>query len=225
MRALEIITTSDGSQSLRMKGSDVTFHSRHGAIAESRHIFIKHGFEHAIGIHKHSLRILEVGFGTGLNAVLTGLEAAKQNITVFYHALEKYPLPESIYTRLNYAAQLGEAGQSLLNQLHTSPWNTELKVNEHFIFRKTIQDLLHFKGNHEFDLVYFDAFAPAANPELWTAEVFKLMAGGLAKGGCLVTFCAKGEVKRQLKKCGYLVETLNGPPGKREMTRATIPSH
>lgn len=225
MRDYTIIKTLDGSQSIQIKDTDVTFHSRHGAVTESRHIFIKNGFEYAIRDNKNPVRILEVGFGTGLNAALTALEAAKQNTLVFYCAIEKFPLPETICSKLNYAAHIGGDGQAILDLLHTSPWNLEQKVNEYFTFFKKEQDLQDFKNGRVFDLIYFDAFAPADSPELWTEEVFKMLAGFLSEGGCLVTFCAKGEIKRLLKKCGFIVVALNGPPGKREMTRAVFSNH
>ena len=216
MENLELYLTDDGSHSLRRTDLNETFHSRHGAIQESLYVFIKEGlgaFE-----SKDSLHILEVGFGTGLNAWLTGLYQPESQ-TVFYTAFETKPLPTEVIAQLNYPQCLGQ-DRILFEHLHALPWNKFQAISPFFNLQKRQESLEKLTAVSEFDLVYFDAFAPDIQPELWTEERFKQVFSAMKPKGLLVTYCAKSLVQRALKNVGFLVEKRPGPPGKREMIRA-----
>ncbi|MBT3418235.1 MAG: tRNA (5-methylaminomethyl-2-thiouridine)(34)-methyltransferase MnmD [Flavobacteriales bacterium] len=210
----ELIITKDGSHSLFVPELNENYHSVHGAIEEALHVFIKNG------IHSHpkqNINILEIGFGTGLNTLLT-LENKKE-VTVNYTALEPYPVSEKIYSKLNFFTMRNLDGETFL-KLHTSDWEKEIEISGGFTFFKSEKRLQNFTTKKKFDIIYFDAFSPETQAEMWTEEVFKKCFNLLNKDGFLVTYCAKGVVKRTLKSIGYEVETLDGPTGKREMTRA-----
>lgn len=219
----KIITTSDGSRSLYLPDWDETYHSRHGAIREAYHVFIRMGldlFEDGAGIN-----LLEMGFGTGLNAFITLLEASRRNLSVNYRGLEAFPVGQEIIPELDYPASLGvEEMSSLFRQLHDSPWDTETQLTPGFRLRKQKVLFSEFRSVQEFDLVYFDAFGPRVQPELWTIDIFRSMHEALRPGGVLVTYSAKGSVRRAMQEVGFSVERLPGPPGKREMLRATKPA-
>lgn len=217
----ELRLTADGSSTIFVPALDEHYHSIHGARQESAHVFIAAGLNNR---HESSISILEIGFGTGLNAFLTALEAQKKGVTIFYTGLEKYPVSTAEAAHLNYAkGALDSPESSLFKALHLAPWETETPINTHFILLKRQIDFLEFKAEEAFHLIYFDAFAPSAQPDLWTVEMFQSMFSALKKGGELVTYCAKGQVKRNMKTAGFIVDALPGPPGKREMTRATKP--
>jgi tRNA U34 5-methylaminomethyl-2-thiouridine-forming methyltransferase MnmC len=202
---------------------NVTYHSVYGAIQESKHVFIEAGLKNvALPADTERLNIFEAGFGTGLNALLTIIEAEKLQREVLYETVERFPLNSFEIKSLNYCKQLdSEDLQPVFEQLHNCEWEKEINITSHFIFKKTKSDLLHFQAINNFRLIYFDAFAPTAQPELWTKEVFEKMFFILDPGGILVTYCSKGDVRRTMQAAGFTIEKLPGPPGKREMIRAT----
>jgi tRNA U34 5-methylaminomethyl-2-thiouridine-forming methyltransferase MnmC len=216
----EIIRTADGSHTVSVPEMNVTYHSVHGAIQESIHVFIEAGLQYMSARFKESdmLRIFEMGFGTGLNAFLTAIWANEGQAKVHYTAVETSPLFLEEAATLNYADSLGH--HDLFQQLHRSNWNDETRLNEFFILEKRRTSLLDFATNKQFHLVYFDAFAPSAQPELWTKEIFEKLHSMLLPGGTLVTYCSKGDVRRAMIAAGFTVEKIPGPPGKREMLRA-----
>lgn len=213
---LTIITTEDGSHSLRNEQLQETYHSVHGAVQESKHVFIQHGFDHQVKRNPPALRILEAGFGTGLNALLTAMHA---HIPVYYESWERYPLSIEVIDQLNYGNQL-DAGE-LFKAMHTAPWNLAVAISSHFTLCKRSVDLLNEMPVGQFDIIYYDAFAPSKQPALWEIDILRKMTDTLVPGGVFVTYCAKGQLKRDLSSLGLTVETLAGPPGKKEMVRAT----
>ncbi len=220
---LKLFETQDGSVSVFSQEYGVSYHSKYGAVQESRHVFIEAGL-FLSAILKKELRILEMGFGTGLNAFLTYLEARKLGLKIDYTAVEAYPLDASFFSKLNYPARLqAEAEQFIFEGLHTAAWNEEVALSNFFSITKIRETFQEVALAPQFDLVYFDAFAPNTQPELWEAALMQKMYGCLLPGGVLVTYCAQGAFKRTLKAAGFEVETLKGPPGKREMTRAIKP--
>ncbi len=219
-KKVKLIKTTDGSVTLLVEEKQITYHSVHGAESESRHVFIRNGL-HYFKNHTGRLNILEVGLGTGLNFLLTAHDESIRDKQVQYTALEPFPLPCEIVTRMK-----GSPGYetTLFQQLHQADFGEEVKVHDGFFLLKLRQTLQQSCFAQQFHLVYYDAFAPTAQPELWTEEVFKQLYAIMFTGAILVTYCAKGEVKRVLKRCGFQVETLPGPPRKREMIRAVKPS-
>ena len=215
---LEVIKTSDGSQTLYLKDKDETYHSRHGAIQESRHVFIEAGLKPLIESGKKEIRILEVGFGTGLNALLTFLEAEKYRIPLRYTSLEAFPVSDEIVSQLDYGSTLNS--NDFFQKMHALSWNEDHSLSEFFSLKKIQSKLEDFNTDEKFDLIYFDAFAPRVQPELWTEEIFRKMYELTGSGGVLVTYCSKGDVRRAMIAAGFQVEKLPGPPGKREMLRA-----
>lgn len=217
---LQIITTKDGSQSLLNPKLNETYHSIHGARQESLHVFIKHGLDFVVQQHaKKSVKILEIGFGTGLNALLTEQYAKEHKITIEYTTLEAFPVNESIWQQLTYAQT--EAEQEIFYKLHHEPWDQWTEVRPGFMLRKINSTLQTVSFDHNyFDVVYFDAFAPNKQPEMWELPMLQKTINALTSVGIFVTYCAKGQLKRDLVSCGTTVETLPGPPGKREMIRA-----
>lgn len=224
MQHVEIIITGDGSTSLLNTTLNETYHSRHGALRESVHVFIDHGLTYFLNQHNPSeVRILEVGFGTGLNTLLTLQHAFLTTTKIHYTTIEAYPLGEDIWSQLNYTEGSDEH-QKNFKRIHESAWDSDQPITSNFtlIKRKTrIQDV-EIPLNH-FNLVYFDAFAPSKQPELWSLDVLMKVTDTLMSGGVFVTYCAKGQLKRDLRSLGLIVETLMGPPGKKEMTRAIKP--
>jgi tRNA U34 5-methylaminomethyl-2-thiouridine-forming methyltransferase MnmC len=212
------LLTADGSYTLLHEELNETYHSRHGAVQESRHVFIQNGLAYSAARGMNPVHILEVGYGTALNAWLT-LEYARQHqISVYYHAIEPYPLPEEIWSTLNYVA----ADQSEdFARLHRTPWNVPVQVIEGFELNKTNSTLEEVDLTAtRYDVVYFDAFAPDKQPHLWTYPMLRKVADALQMNGIFITYSAKGEVRRSLLKAGLQVEKLAGPPGKRHMLRA-----
>jgi tRNA U34 5-methylaminomethyl-2-thiouridine-forming methyltransferase MnmC len=217
MTPLQLITTEDGSHSIYNSELNEHYHSTHGAIQESRHVFIEAGLKQRRKI-KTEISILEIGFGTGLNCLLTHVAALEQGLSIAYTSLEPFPLSETMVGPLNYPEMLGHA--EVFKRMH-SMHEGSIQINEKFLLHRTTQSLLAFLPSVKYDLIYFDAFAPDVQPELWSEEVFQKMFDCLVPGGILVTYCAKGQVKRNMKKAGFVIERLPGPPGKREMTRGT----
>ncbi len=222
-----LITTADGSHSFYVKDLDEHYHSIHGAIQEAQHVFIKAGIQHLVSQNYSSLSILEIGFGTGLNTLLSYLEAEKLNVKLNYTSLEAFPLEHELIQQLNYVALIASMAsddkkiQQSFDAIHACEWEKESQLSAHFTLHKIKNTLQDSQFKKSFDLIYFDAFGPRVQPEMWTEEIFSKIYAATNPQGCLVTYCAKGEVKRTLKKVGFTVETLPGPPRKREMVRAT----
>jgi|WetSurMetagenome_2_1015567.scaffolds.fasta_scaffold01971_3 tRNA U34 5-methylaminomethyl-2-thiouridine-forming methyltransferase MnmC len=212
----EIIRTEDGSDTLYVRELNEHYHSVHGAIRESDHIFIRHGFDFFRG---ENVRIFEAGFGTGLNAILT-LAANREIRKIQYTAIERFPLPLEIISKLNYASLIPEEYKAIFTEIHTCAWNTVIKITDSFSLFKINDDLASCRLTGESDLIYFDAFGPDKQPEMWTDDIFHKISKVTALGGILVTYSAKGEVRRKLTRNGFKVELLPGPPGKRQMIRA-----
>ena len=217
---IEILQTEDGSTTLYNKSLDETYHSKFGAVTESEYVFIKMGLKPLLP-KKEYLNIFEVGFGTGLNAFLTFYEAGKSAIN--YLAVESTPLGQEIILKLNYPDQYEkEDASGVFQKLHNVQWDKNIPINDRFNLHK-----IHGKmedvdlDENFFHLVYFDAFGPDVQPGLWTVEVFSKLYEAMKPGGALVSYTAKGQVRRNLKAAGFGVERLPGPPGKRHMTRAT----
>lgn len=215
----KLIKTLDGSYSLHSENMDESYHSVNGAFTESGHVFINTGFNE---ISKKEISVFEVGFGTGLNCLLTMEEAVLKNKKVTYECIEAYMLEPEIIEKLNYHKLSRTISKSQFMKLHTTRCNelTEI-IPESFHFKKYNESLIDFKFECNFDLVYFDAFAPSKQPEMWDEIIFSRIFEIMNTGGILVTYCAMGEVRRRLNRCGFETERLPGPPGKREMLRAT----
>lgn len=223
-REIQLKITEDGSHTLYLPGMQENYHSWHGAHTESLYVFIAQGMDKALETFP-DLNILEVGMGTGLNVILTlQHQMAGKARSVRYTAVEKYPLPEPIIRQLNYESRLPEEVAPYFSTLHALPWNTPAELAPGFELNKIHGGIQEFHANQDMHLIYFDAFAPAKQPDIWTPEVIGQVAQCLVPGGILVTYCAQGDFKRNLKAAGMVVETLPGPPGKREMTRAIKPA-
>ena len=215
----KIIKTSDGSSSVYIPEWDENYHSKHGAIQEAYHVFIKSGLD--LFPNGTAVGILEMGFGTGLNSFITYLEALKRNLTIDYHGLEAYPLSGEMIDELDHPKQLkAEDHMEAYQSIQKAPWGKSQKVSSGFKLFKEELFFEDFEGIQMADLVYFDAFGARVQPELWTETIFKKMYLALKKDGVLVTYSAKGSVRRALQAVGFKVERLPGPPGKREMLRA-----
>ena len=211
--------TSDGSHTIAIPELQVTYHSKHGAIQESMHVFIDAGLRQTLTNVSERLQILEIGFGTGLNALLTLLEAP--NRLIRYESLEAYPLQAELASSLNYGTLLpNTTATQLLGNFHRAPWEEPVSITPEFTLLKRQMQLQDFTSQERYHLVYFDAFAPTAQPELWTTQVFTNIYKHLLPRGILVTYCSKGIVRRAMQHAGFNVEKIPGPPGKREMVRA-----
>jgi tRNA U34 5-methylaminomethyl-2-thiouridine-forming methyltransferase MnmC len=217
-----LIVTKDGSHSVAIPEWKVFYHSLHGAIKESLHVYIYAGLQHWLEEHPAAAqcRVFEMGFGTGLNALLTAQEAARLQRKIIYETVEAYPLEIPIIQQLNYCELLKQPDwQPVFESLHTGEWNKEQPITDLFSFKKTNSLLTEFTVSAPIDVIYYDAFAPSAQPELWTEAVFSQLLKMLAPEGILVTYCSKGAVRRAMQAAGFLVEKIAGPPGKREMIR------
>ena len=217
----KIVITNDGSHSIFNAKINECYHSKHGAIVEAEHVFIRNGFS---VFNKPEINILEIGFGTGLNALLTSKEAKDKAIQVNYHAIELYPINKDIYMQLNFADLIG-IEREILSKLHNCSWKKQNNINSYFNLKKHHISIEKYETNLKFDVIYFDAFSPEKQPELWEENIFKKMYGFLKTNGFLVTYCAKGAVKRTMRKVGFEIIVLDGPPGKRQMTRAKKSIH
>ncbi|HEY9184883.1 MAG TPA: tRNA (5-methylaminomethyl-2-thiouridine)(34)-methyltransferase MnmD [Salegentibacter sp.] len=219
----KIIKTADGSVTIHLPEWDEQYHSKHGAVQEAQHVFIKMGLHHFLKQNlKPQISILEIGFGTGLNAFITFLEVQKLPLQFKYTGVEAYPVTSEEIAALNYAENLSAEKENwALQKMHDSPWEKPLQISANFCLLKLQQKFDKINSKDEFDIIYFDAFGARVQPELWTEEIFKIMYAALKKEGILVTYSAKGSVRRALQSVGFIVERLPGPPGKREMLRAT----
>jgi tRNA U34 5-methylaminomethyl-2-thiouridine-forming methyltransferase MnmC len=228
-----VILTKDGSHTIEIPEMKVTYHSVHGAIQESMHIFINAGLyssgrfdrydpsEDWIGVH----HILEVGFGTGLNALLTLIEADKHKNRIYYTAIEPFPLDETEVNQLNYCEQLNQPHyQRLFEKMHQTEWEQMFEITNDFRLTKKRCSLVDLPVDpsmeNSFFLIYFDAFAPDVQPELWTKKIFEKLYAMMVPDGILVSYCSKGDVRRAMQDVGFIVEKIPGPPGKKQMIRA-----
>ncbi|OAB75789.1 tRNA (5-methylaminomethyl-2-thiouridine)(34)-methyltransferase MnmD [Cochleicola gelatinilyticus] len=217
----EFFTTEDGSLTIHLPDWNEQYHSKHGAIAEANHVFIETGIHHFIAENKvMDFSILEIGFGTGLNAFLTCIEAEKKNLQIKYTGVEAFPVTPSEVTQLNYAELLHASEETFL-KLHECSWETPSEITSLFTLIKQQKFFSEITEIEAYHLIYFDAFGARVQPELWTEEIFSLMFAALKSSGVLVTYAAKGSVRRAMQAVGFVVERLPGPSGKREMLRAT----
>ena len=218
----EFLTTQDGSVTIHLPDWNEQYHSIHGAINEAKHVFLKHGLEFFITSEEnkaHPIAILEIGFGTGLNAFLTSLFAEENGRSINYTGAEAYPVESSEIQQLNYS-ELLKAPAETFALLHETPWEVANTISDNFVLTKRKQFFSEIKDKEAFRIIYFDAFGARVQPELWTEEIFKAMFNALLPNGVLVTYSAKGSVRRAMQAVGFTVERLPGPPGKREMLRA-----
>jgi len=213
----QLITTNDQSHSVLSGQFDQPYHSIFGAIQESLHVFIHAGLEEVIFDHP-SIHILEIGLGTGLNPLLTQIAGAKTKTKIHFTSIEAFPLEQEIYSQLNYS-ELLNVPNDILPQIHECSWGEFHDFSDQFSFRKIKTKIEDWTPDMGIDVIYYDAFDPNVQPELWTEELFQKLFNHLVPHGLLTTYSAKGSVKRALKAAGFTVEKLPGPPGKREMTR------
>lgn len=209
------VISKDGSSTLFAPQFEQHYHSIHGAIQESMHVFLDAGLSQ---IKKAEVRILEMGFGTGLNALLTAMHKGQQHIQ--YTGIEAYPVTPELLSQLNYSQEIGGEAAAVFEKIHEATWDSEEEILAGFSLNKRQLKLEDFTSETSFDLVYFDAFAPSAQAELWSLSIFQQLFGLMDVGGVLVTYCAKGDVRRAMIAAGFRVEKIPGPPGKREMLRA-----
>jgi tRNA U34 5-methylaminomethyl-2-thiouridine-forming methyltransferase MnmC len=217
----EILITSDGSTTIHLPDWDEQYHSKHGAIQEAYHVFIKSGLDKVLENNTNEVSILEIGFGTGLNAFITFLEGDKKNITIDYVGVEAYPVLADEIKKLNYVSELkSTAYQAVFDAMYETTWEEKQTISAAFQLTKRKQFFADITDENAFNLIYFDAFGARNQPELWTEEIFQKMYNALKTDGVLVTYAAKGSVRRAMQTVGFTVERLAGPPGKREMLRA-----
>jgi len=215
----EILTTNDGSTTIHLPDWDESYHSKHGAIQEAYHVFIKSGFSLIKG---NSISILEIGFGTGLNAFITYLEAKKSNQTIDYVGVEAYPVEVAEALQMNYVSELDATNEiTIFSKMHESNWEEKQNITDNFSLTKRKQFFQDISDENTFDLIYFDAFGFRLQPELWSLEIFQKMYKAIKTDGVLVTYACRGSIKQAMLECGFKVEKLPGAPGKREMIRAT----
>lgn len=214
----EIKITEDGSHTIFIPELNEHYHSTHGAIQEAIHVYINAGLRFS---DKNPINILEIGFGTGLNTYLTLVEAETNNRTIVYHTLERYPVEKEQLKVLNYPDQIDFNNKTLFNTLHEIEWNQETEITNNFSLKKINGDLKKIDFKDKFDLIYFDAFAPDIQDDLWTETIFKKLYNCLNSEAILITYCSKGIVKRALRASGFEVKRLAGPPGKHHILRAT----
>ena len=218
----EVITTADGSKTIHLVDWNEHYHSIHGAIQEANHVFIKHGLLFFIEKFPdiNPIKILEIGFGTGLNAFITLIEAQKLNVEIKYLGVEAFPISSEELKELNYSSQLDSAKSDEFIKLHETPWEEMHSITSSYSLTKQKKFFVDIEDQKLYDLIYFDAFGARVQPELWTEAIFKKMYEALRPNGILVTYSAKGSVRRAMQTVGFEVERLPGPPGKREMLRA-----
>ncbi|MEZ4802338.1 MAG: tRNA (5-methylaminomethyl-2-thiouridine)(34)-methyltransferase MnmD [Gelidibacter sp.] len=218
----KIITTADGSKTIHLVDWNEHYHSIHGAIQEANHVFIKHGLLFFVeSFPKISpIHILEIGFGTGLNAFITLIETEKLNIPIIYTGIEAFPVSLEELNEMNYSELLEFNKADIFQNMHLNSWEEKHRITSLFSLTKLKKFFKDIEDQGEYDLIYFDAFGARVQPELWTETIFKKMYEALKPNGVLVTYSAKGSVRRAMQAVGFKVEKLPGPPGKREMLRA-----
>ncbi|WP_456420830.1 tRNA (5-methylaminomethyl-2-thiouridine)(34)-methyltransferase MnmD [Lutibacter sp.] len=215
----EIIVTNDGSTTIHLPKWNEQYHSKYGAILEAKHVFIKNGLSL---FSNDVISILEIGFGTGLNSFITFLECEIRDLTVDYVGVEAYPVLTKEIEQLNYVSALKANNfNAIFEKMHQQEWGIKNKISTKFSLTKRKQFFNEITDENRYNLIYFDAFGARVQPELWTEAIFEIMYNALKKGGILVTYSAKGSVRRAMQSVGFVVERLAGPPGKREMLRAT----
>lgn len=216
---MQLEKTADGSYTLFVPELDEHYHSIKGALTESEHIFINMGLKHSSVTEPH---VLEIGFGTGLNAFLSLLEADRSQRKVHFTTIERFPLDMDTVRNMNYPEQVAPEHATEYDALHLAPWNTDTSITTYFTLHKIEADFTNYQFSKGYDVIYFDAFAPEKQPEMWSQALFDQLYSVLNKGGILTTYCAKGVIRRMLQTAGFTVERLPGPPGgKREILRAT----
>ena len=219
MIIMKLEQTADGSFTLYVPELDEHYHSVKGALTESQHIFIDMGLKHSQATNPY---ILEIGLGTGLNCFLTYLTSKETGQAIHYTGIERFPLSEEVIDQLDYATLIGKGEKEIYQAIHQAAWNKEVLLSPHFSLHKIEGDFTQYPFLGKYDLIYFDAFAPEKQPEMWEQPLFDMLYELLNPGGILTTYCAKGVVRRMLQAAGFTVERLAGPPGgKREILRAT----
>lgn len=214
----KVVTTSDGSKTIRIVDLDENYHSMHGALQEANHVFIKYGLNECLD--RDEIKIFEMGFGTGLNSFITAINISDLKLKVEYYGVEAFPVSKVELESLEYGNLLGEVNKVLYEKIHLIEWDKLQEITPNFQLKKIKAKLQDIKlENQFFDIIYYDAFGPRAQEEMWSTGLFEKMYNCLKPNGFLVTYCAKGQVKRNMKSVGFTIETLPGPPGKREMTR------
>lgn len=215
---IELVLTADGSHTLFLPEMNEQYHSMNGAITESMHVYIENGF---LRTGSQNSVVFEVGFGTGLNALLTAIHAEKIKKHTLYFSIEKYPLDNLLVSKLNYGQIISEEAQILFEKIHYCKWNKEIQINPYFTIHKIHDDLKTylFEEIPPFNVIYYDAFGPDKQPDMWTPDILGKLANNTAIGGIIVTYSAKGEVRRQFINTGFMMERLPGPPGKKQMLR------
>lgn len=214
---INIKTTKDGSNTLYSSRFNEHYHSTFGAIEESNCVYIEAGLNHS---RLNSIKVFEVGFGTGLNSILTCAESLKRTLTVEYTAIELYPVELEIINHLNYMDFLTDDQKSIYKKIQTCKWNKKVKITDNFTLQKINLDFIHYLFQEKYDVIYFDAFAPEKQPEMWELENFIKIYESLNNNGILTTYSSKGSVKINLRKAGFRVTRLKGPSGKRHILRA-----
>lgn len=218
---LNIETTADGSVTLYRKDIDEHYHSIRGALAESRHVYVELGWNKISSV-RQPVRVFEVGFGTGLNAALTARAAMTSKVNTTYFAVELFPLSLELNDAIASTQPMDHLSE--FRAVNSAQWDNDVEINPYFTLNKIKGDLLAIDLPQGIDVVYFDAFAPEKQPEMWDESVFRKLFQSMSPSGVLTTYCAKGAIRRLLQKVGFLTERLPGPPGgKREVLRATKP--
>ena len=214
---MKLQLTADGSHTLYVPEMDEHYHSVNGAVQESLHVYIEAGLNQC---KKQTINVLEFGFGTGLNAFLTIIEAEKRNLRVNYTTIEKYPLPTSITNQLNYTKEVSEKFRSCFDKIHSCEWGNFVNISDNFQIKKVQTDFSDFKFEDKYDVVFYDAFAPDKQSDVWSQSIFNKIFEHTNPESILTTYCAKGNIRRMMQAAGFQTERIPGPPGKREMLRA-----
>lgn len=216
----EVFLTDDGSHSIRVPQLNVSYHSRHGAIGESDHIFISSGL--SLFLNQQNISVFEMGFGTGLNTLLTFIAAGNRNI--YYETIEQYPIDVKTALTLNYTKVLNRPDlYPVFVKMHEAAWDKLSNISSNFVLHKRIGNVVDVNLTGSYDIVYFDAFDPVVQPELWTVSMFRKLFAVLRPGGMLLTYCSKSIVRKAMQDAGFIVEKIDGPYGKREIVRAVSP--
>lgn len=218
----KIVETADGSSTLYMETINEYYHSKHGAVQEAKHVYLKNGFEFWKSIEpgKKRCNVFEMGFGTGLNVLLTYLAHLESSVEIYMQSLEAYPLNSDVLKGLNFNSFLPNSEHTVFDKIHTSSWDERIKISPEFTLHKIHQTLEKFTPEESIDVIYYDAFGSRAQPEMWDDSCFTKLVEAMSPGAVFVTYAAKGSVRRALDRLGLTVELVPGPPGKREMIRA-----